>query len=69
MTSQLVFYHERAKRVCVSFWVLDDEFRTTLTLNAHLTPGEARLLVENLNKTLASIPPEPRVVSAEDLGL
>ena len=36
---------------------------------AYLTFGEAQYLATELNKTLASIPPEPRTVSAEDLEL
>ena len=69
MTSQIVFYDERTKRVAVSFWALNSFQKTTLTQTAWLTLGEAQYLVAGLNKTLASIPAEPRVVLAEDLGL
>lgn len=69
MTSQLVFYDERTKRVAVSFWTSDSFQKTTLTQTAYLTFGEAQYLVAGLNKTLALVPPEPRTVSAEDLGL
>lgn len=69
MTSQLVFYDERTKRVSVSFWTSDIGHRTTLMQAAYLTLGEAQYLATELNKTLALIPPEPRTVPAEDLGL
>jgi hypothetical protein len=69
VTSQIVFYDERTKRVAVSFWALNSFQKTTLTQTAWLTLGEAQYLVAGLDKTLASIPPEPRTVSAEDLGL
>lgn len=65
----MVFYDERTKCVAVSFWTSADNSRTTTSLSAYLTLGEAHCLAAKLNKTLASIPPEPRTVSAEDLGL
>lgn len=69
MTSQHVFYDERTKCVAVSFWTAGDNNRITTSLSAYLTLGEAHSLAAKLSKTLALIPPEPRVVSAEDLGL
>lgn len=69
VASQLITYDARTKRVGIAFWSPDKDKHTILSQTAWLTLDEAAYLLAELNKTLASIPPEPRTVSAEDLGL
>ena len=69
MISTLLTYDSRNKRVSVFFMAIDTNGRVTLSQTANLTLEEADRLRTQLNETLDSIPPEPRTVSAEDLGL